>query len=146
LSDEKDVAGFKAAQDIYDVINTIMVKDKLPEPPQLLVGAVRDLLNFNVNLYFVTSCVNAHVLWKHMVQLISSSKRNGTYSVRAYLIVVSRRFPLLIAQTLVYLRGGYQNLQDSVGAKEEERRDPQHPQYARPQGEGQRWRWWWWWW
>jgi len=89
LSDEKDVAGFKAAQDIYDVINTIRVKDKLPEPPQLLVGAVRDLLNFNVNLYFVTSCVNAHVLWKHMVQLISSSKRNGTYSVRAYLIVVS---------------------------------------------------------
>ena len=89
LSDEKNVAGFKAAQDIYDVINTIKVKDNLPEPPQLLLRAVRELLNFNINLYFVTTCANAHVLWKHMVQLISSSKRNGTYSVRAYLIVVS---------------------------------------------------------
>ena len=89
LSDEKDVAGFKAAQDIYDVINTIKLKDNLPEPPQLLLGAVRELLNYNINLYIITTCANAHVLWKHMVQVISSSKRNGTYSVRAYLIVVS---------------------------------------------------------
>ena len=85
LSDENDVAGFKAAQDIYDDINTIMVKDKLPEPPQLLLGALRDLFNFNINLYFVTTCANAHVLWKNIVQLISSSKRNGTYIVCAHI-------------------------------------------------------------